>query len=196
MRESSFAGRASLGTSAIPAPALSRRRRHAGQGGFTLLELSLVLLIIGVMLAIVVPRFGDRNRAELLSSARQVASAFRYLRQEAIFSGRPYRLMFDMDNQMIFAAVGDPTGLEDSFSTDYDNAVGKIRLREPVAITDVNLPMVAGKVAEGTVWTTFYPDGFVDVTVVHIDNGQDVYTLFVSNPLTGQVNLLPNYLEY
>jgi hypothetical protein len=46
------------------------------------------------------------------------------------------------------------------------------------------------------VWTTFYPDGFVDVTVVHIDNGQDVYTLFVSNPLTGQVNLLPNYLEY
>jgi len=154
------------------------------------------MLIIGVMLAIVVPRFGDRDRAELLSSARQLASAFRYLRQEAIFTGRPYRLVFNMDEQVVVVAAGDPNGIEDSFSPDDDNAVGKIRLKEPVAITDVNLPMIAGKVAEGTVWTTFYPDGFVDVTVVHIDNGQDVYTLFVSNPLTGQVNLLPNYLEY
>jgi len=171
-------------------------RHRAGQAGFTLLELGLVLLIIGVMLAIVVPQFGDRSRAELLSTSRKLASAFRYLRQEAIFNGRPYRLMFDMDNQLIFVAVGDNTGLENAFSRDSDNAVGKIRLEEPIAITDVNLPFVAGKVAEGTVWTTFYPDGYVDVTVVHIDNGQDVYTLYVSNPFTGQVNLLPNYLEY
>jgi prepilin-type N-terminal cleavage/methylation domain-containing protein len=172
------------------------QRRRCGQAGFTLLELGLVLLIIGVMLAIVVPRFGDRGHAELLSTARQLASAFRYLRQESIFNGRPYRLMFDMENQLVFVAVGDVDGGEENFAPDRDNAVGKIRLREPVVITDVNLPFVAGKVAEGTVWTTFYPDGFVDVTVVHIDNGQDVYTLFVSNPLTGQVNLLPNYLEY
>lgn len=171
-------------------------RQRAGQSGFTLLELGLVLLIIGVMLAIVVPRFGDRGHAELLSTARKLASAFRYVRQEAVFNGRPYRLMFDMENQQVYVDVGDNTGLEDSFSHDIDNAVGKIRLQEPIAITDVNLPFIAGKVAEGTVWTTFYPDGFVDVTVVHIDNGQDVYTLYVSNPFTGQVNLLPNYLEY
>lgn len=174
----------------------SEAGRRSGQAGFTLLELGLVLLIIGVMLAIVVPRFGDRGRAELLSTARKVAGAFRYLRHEAILNGRPYRLVFDMDNQIILVDVGDVSGIEGSFARDEDNAVGKIRLKDPIAITDVNLPFVSGKIAEGTVWTTFYPDGYVDITVVHIDNGLDVYTLYVSNPLTGRVNLLPNYLEY
>lgn len=171
-------------------------RRRAGQAGFTLLELGLVILIVGVMMAIVVPRFGDRGRAELLSTARQIAAAFRYLRHEAILNGRSYRLMFDMDNRLIFVAIGDAGGAENLFARDEDNAVGKIRLKEPISISDVNLPLVTGRVAEGTVWTTFYPDGYVDITVVHIDNGQDVYTLFVSNPFTGRVSLLPNYLEY
>jgi hypothetical protein len=46
------------------------------------------------------------------------------------------------------------------------------------------------------VFSTFYPDGYVDVSVIHFDNGQDVYTLYVLNPITGQVFVEPGYLSW
>ena len=51
------------------------------ESGFTLIELGLVLLIIGVVLALTIPRLRDRSHAELLSQARRMAVTFRFLRR-------------------------------------------------------------------------------------------------------------------
>jgi len=189
------------------------------QSGFTLIELGLVILIIGVMLAITVPRIGNRSYAQLGSEARKLALAFRYLRHSAILNGRPYRLVYDLENQAYWAEVGEvdaPPPLEEDdaegdnflfgeqqfdepavqFTRDTDGAIEKRKLPEPIGISDVNLPFVTGKVFEGPVWTTFYPDGYVDISVVHLDNGQDVYTMYVLDSITGQVFVEPGYLSW
>src|SRR5438105_2523939 len=62
------------------------------KGGFTLLELSVVLFIIGLLVTIALPRLGDLSGARLESSARRLAALVRYLGGEAAFSGRLYRL--------------------------------------------------------------------------------------------------------
>jgi type II secretory pathway pseudopilin PulG len=171
----------------------SPRRMVRNQAGFTLLELGLVVLIIGVMLTITVPRIGDTGRAELVSTARKLAATFRYLRHAAILDGRNYQLVWDLDAQQYYAAVED---LESGFKLDEEGPVGQVQLEDPIVLSDVDLPLLSGKVQEGVVYTTFYPDGYVDLTVVHLDNGQDVYTLYVSNEYTGRVSVLPGYLEY
>lgn len=171
------------------------------------------------MLALAIPRLGNRAYAQLSSETRKMALAFRYLRHAAILNGRPYRLMYDLDNRSYWVMVGDvdrPSRPEDeeeddafgdselfadaepleSFSHDLDGPISTRKLPEPIGYSDVELPLVAGKLFEGIAYTTFYPDGYVDITVVHLDNGQDVFTLYVLNPITGQVFVEPGYLSW
>jgi len=192
--------------------------RGRGQAGFTLIELSLVLLIIGVMLAITVPRIGNRAYAQLGSETRKLALAFRYLRHAAILNGRSYRLVYDLEQQKYWPEVGQvaapppaddenladqdfssgdtATVPEELFTIDREGPLEVRKLPEPIGFSDVNLPLVAGKVFEGVVWTTFYPDGYVDLSIVHLDNGQDVYTLYLLNSITGKVFVEPGYLSW
>jgi len=177
-----------------------------------------VLLILGVMLAIAIPRLGNRAYAQLSSETRKMALAFRYLRHAAILNGRSYRLMYDIDSRMYWAEVGEVDAPEldeedeeegfdeeqffadaepqERFRRDTDGPLGIRKLPEPIGFSDINLPLVAGKLFEGIAYTTFYPDGYVDVSVVHLDNGQDVFTLYVLNPITGQVFVEPGYLSW
>ncbi len=186
-------------------------RNSKNQAGFTLIELGLVILII----AIAIPRFGNRNYKQLGSETRKLALAFRYLRHAAILKGRSYRLVYDLDNHAYWAEVAEvtspqPSGDEDEldgevfadqdeqerFTRDTDGPIGEHKLPDPIVFSDVNLPLIAGKLYEGQVYSTFYPDGSLDVSVVHLDNGEDVYTLYVVNGITGQVFVEPGYLSW
>ena len=193
----------------------SRCRR---EGGFTLIELGLVILIIGVMLAIAIPRLGNRAYKELSSETRKLALAVRYLRHAAILNGRTYRLVYDLDNRRYWVEVGDITAPEPSeddedeendlerdffeeqatasFRKDRDGPIGDKKLKVPIGFSDVNLPETFGEVFEGQAFTGFYPDGSVDITVVHLDNGQDAFTLYVIDPILGQVFVEPGYLSW
>ncbi len=163
--------------------------------GFTLIELGLVILIIGVVLGMVIPRFRDRSHAELVAQTRKLAVTFRYLQHEAILNGRTYRLNYDLDRQRYWVtAATDEEGLG-GFVREGGILARDVGLPEPVALSDVSLPMIAGKLHEGIAYTHFYPDGYVDQTVIHIDNGQDAYTLYV-NPLTGQVYVAFGYQDF
>ncbi len=192
----------------------SRRR----QGGFTLIELGLVILIIGVMLAIAIPRLGNRTYKQLGSETRKLALAVRYLRHAAILNGRTYRLVYDLDNHVYWTEVSDVTASDidegeddidgeldselfaeeraESFARDTDGPIGLKKFKEPTGFSDVNLPETFGQVFEGQAYTGFYPDGSVDVTVIHLDNGQDAYTLYVIDPILGQVFVEPGYLSW
>jgi hypothetical protein len=48
---------------------------------------------------------------------------------------------------------------------------------------------------EGVAWTHFYPDGYVDLTVLHMDNGTEAFTLRVDS-LTGRVYVTAGYQEF
>ena len=207
----------------MPADARARGRRsgrretgRARQAGFTLIELGLVILILGAMVAIAVPRFGNRAYKQLESESRKMALAFRYLRHAAILNGRSYRLVYDLDNHVYWAEVSEVTSPQEPdedlddlesdffpvdeeevrFTRDFDGPLRERKLPEPIGFSDINLPLIAGKLYEGLAFSTFYPDGYVDVSVVHLDNGTDVFTLYVLNPITGQVFVEPGYLAW
>lgn len=171
-------------------------RRLGAPAGFTLIELGLVLLIISVVIALVVPRFRDQAHTELIAQTRKLATTFRFLQQEAILNGRVYRLNFDLDQQRYFvtsAEEGDD--LSGGFQRESGILAHNVAMPANVQIADVDVPMVGGKLYEGVAFAHFYPDGYVDPMVVHLDNGQEAYTLYVSDGLSGRAYVASGYID-
>jgi len=73
-------------------------RRLDTERGFTLLELTMVLLVAGILLALAVPRLPGAAAARLDASAERLASTMGWLADEASLRGRVYRLTLDLDH--------------------------------------------------------------------------------------------------
>jgi prepilin-type N-terminal cleavage/methylation domain-containing protein len=165
-----------------------------GSGGFTLLEITLVLVIMSVVFALVIPRLRDPGRAELEAQSHHLVLTFRLLRSEAVLNGSAYRLNYDLDQQRYWVTPGDASVDLEQFARDIGGLARGTRLERPITILDVVLPTLAGKVQQGQIYTVFYPDGSVDPTVIHLANGRDAYTLWL-NPMNGRLSMDSGYRE-
>jgi prepilin-type N-terminal cleavage/methylation domain-containing protein len=77
--------------------------RHASaqttqDSGFTILELLVVLLLLGVTLTIIVPSFSAVAATKTREDAFKLSVMIQYLYERAITDGTPYRLVIDMEN--------------------------------------------------------------------------------------------------
>ena len=83
------------------APRRARARRlgrFGGQhAGFTLIEMLAVVVIMGAMLALIVPNLGFRQAAALRDQAQDLASQIELARQLAVVTGKPHRLLIDIE---------------------------------------------------------------------------------------------------
>ncbi len=62
---------------------------QGAQCGYSLLELTLVVLILGIMAAVVIPSFFSADPTKLDLAAREFADAMRFARSEAMRTGDP-----------------------------------------------------------------------------------------------------------
>ena len=180
-----------------PSPRRAKAIAHArpgvsmrsGSPGFTLLELAVVIFIMGLMLSVAMPYLGGFRQAALRSQARRLAGRATYMFDEAAGHKLVLRLVFDLDNNGYAAAQLDPYAVQPVFAADTSVSGRPIMMPAAIRIRDVTIEGI-GTVNRGTVWTTFYPEGYVDATVVHLDDESgDVMTLEFS-PLTGQVAII------
>ena len=82
-----------------PSPIGPRRetRRQGSLAGFTLIEMLAVVVIMGAMLALIVPNLGFRKAAALRDQARDLAGQVELARQLAVVTGKPHRLLIDIE---------------------------------------------------------------------------------------------------
>jgi prepilin-type N-terminal cleavage/methylation domain-containing protein len=73
----------------------TRGRRRA----MTLLEMTVAILILGIMLAIVLPNFGPlRVRGQLRTASRNLAALLRYARSEAIYGHKTVYVRLNVES--------------------------------------------------------------------------------------------------
>jgi hypothetical protein len=99
------------------------------------------------------------------------------------------RLIFDIDNRGYAVARLDPYSVKPVFAPDRTPSSRPVQMPSAVRIRDVTVEGI-GTVNRGIIACNFYPEGYVDATVVHLeDSSGDVMTLEFS-PLTGQVAVI------
>lgn len=161
---------------------------------FTLLELAVVLLIIGLVLAIAMPHFGAFQGAELRTEARRLAARSHYLYEEAGAQKVLLRLNLDLDHSTYFVTRLDPFAAEPSFKPESGPAGGVATMPADVHLRDVWVAG-GGLYRNGIVRCQFYPGGIADAAVIHLlDRNGDVITVGI-DPFSGDVAIISGDLS-
>src|SRR5262249_44205039 len=129
--------------------------------GFTLLELTLVLFIIGLLVAMAGPPLTDLGSSRLDSSPPRPAPLVRHLNGEAALHNRPYRLNYDLDRGTYWVTTLFVSRETEEFRTDPSPLSRPTQLPSSITFADVQVPGV-GRVSTGRVYTHFFPHGYTD----------------------------------
>jgi type II secretory pathway pseudopilin PulG len=161
---------------------------------FTLLELAVVLLLIGLVLAIAMPRFGAFQGAELRSESHRLATRSHYLYEEASAQKVLLYLNLDLNHSTYFVTRLDPFAAQPAFRPEPGPAGGLVALPADVRLRDVWVEG-GGLFRTGIVKCEFYPSGAADAAVIHLyDRNGDVMTVGI-NPFDGTVSIIPRDLS-
>ena len=162
--------------------------------GFTLLELTLVIFLIGLMLSLSMPRLGNfLFHSDLKSVARSMKSVVYLLRSKSISTNAYTVLHFDLDNNLYWGSYAKPTK-ESETSLESAPIVSRIKLPEGIRFLDasnINSP----RQKFGVLTSTFNPKGMLEETILHLaDRDENLMTIII-NAYTGSFMLYEEYVD-
>jgi general secretion pathway protein H len=85
----------------------ARSTVRAREGGFTLIEIILVVTIAAVLSGLSIKGLRSLRKADLREASAEMAGAMRYLFDRASTTGKVHRLVIDMETRMYWAEVSD-----------------------------------------------------------------------------------------
>ncbi|MGD0585782.1 MAG: type II secretion system protein [Oryzomonas sp.] len=159
--------------------------------GFTLLEIMVVLVIIGMVMTLVIPRLPNSEREDLKISARTLASTLRYLQDRSATTGITYYLHMEpgTDNVKVMQATPDGSEKEPD-----DPFLQQRPTKEGVQVADVVIPRL-GKLIEGQVRLDIGAGGLRDFVAIHLRSADGTFWTVMGFPSSGKVKVFQGYQE-
>lgn len=161
------------------------------QAGFTLIELALVVVILGMLASLSLPMLSGLEPDRLNATARRLSGTVKYLYNEAAMTGFEHRLIFDLDTGSYHAA-------QLSASGELQTATGlgrRYQLRDGVHIDSIYQPRL-GKQVEDQVTTAILPGGWLEETIIHLRDDEDRKLTLRLVPMTGLTEIYDGYREF
>ena len=143
----------------------NRRERCAG---FTLVELSIVVFIMAIIMAVSIPNFVRSYNAALLNSmGRTVMTSCQFAKLNAVLHQQKVAFYIDLDKQVISLmqySEGDPTENADNAEL-TDQMLKTIPMSQRVGLASAQAGDQSPQ-QKGMVEATFYPNGTCDAFAV------------------------------
>jgi len=159
--------------------------------GFTLVELLIVLVVLGLMLALAIPKLGELGEANLKRSARHLTGMVRFLRDDSQAKKSVYRIKFDIQNGHYWAEELTQTSDKTVEFKRYQSVmVDEVSLSGQTTFRDVQ---VASHPDDP--YILFTPNGWVEHALIHLRDGDNKDFTLIVNSLTGNTDLRDGYIE-
>lgn len=158
--------------------------------GFTLIELSVVVFLIGLMLLVAVPKVRDTMLSDGLKTAvNHLAGTARELRSDAVRNQVDYILRLDLDNNLVWTHSADMTP-----EARDEMKKRAFKLRKEVKILGVYL-FGKEKVTDGEALIRFSRKDYMHPAVVHLAQKDQRFTL-VFEPFLSSARTYDKYIDF
>jgi prepilin-type N-terminal cleavage/methylation domain-containing protein len=169
--------------------------RHRS-AGFTLLEIMVVIIIIGTIMAIAIPRLNDMFEVNLKSTIRKLAGAIQFCFNESVIKQTPLRLNFDLATGEYWLSYLSVNGQTGEFVDMPNEMLDRQQLPSGVFIKDLITPHSQEKRTEGVDFISFFPTGFAEKAVLHLASRDGrVWTLVVKS-MTGRLTVYDREIDF
>lgn len=181
-------------------PVLLRRTPTASTAvrrAFTLLEIMVVILIIGAIVGIAIPRFGDVFQTNVKGALRRLGGTIKFCFHESVIKQSVIRLNIDPVTGEYWPSILVTQGAYGQF-VDHTNEIfqERARLPEGIRFADIVTPHDVLKKDQVEAFISFYPTGYAEAAVIHLVDAAGRFTTMVVQPLTGEVELQDGYIDY
>ena len=160
------------------------------EGGYTLIELALVILLISISLSIFAPQiFGLVSSYRRDSAIQKIGTFLNYHQGEVEISGRARRFCLDLEKGEYWAEINERGNFSES-----TEILGK-RVILPKNISFLDLVTAEGKFSEG-LGTFPLSSFFINPVIIHFKemNREQYYSLYWK-PLSGKTEVYDGYIE-
>ncbi len=189
---------------------INRRTRAATNGGFSLIELVVVILLLGIMTAFAVPKFkGMYQQSEMARVATKLIELINYAHQRAVLEQQPQTLIADIREGEYWMEVLDEEreskrrGSRTRSSRRRQKTLKTLdgKLPKDYEFTYCYLPLKDDVVRRDEARLVFYPDGSCDgmhLILARLDpdnDRNDRYIFIRLNSNTGKISVLESYSD-
>lgn len=163
----------------------------APTAGFTLIELMVVMLLITIFLAVALPRF-DAGFAQdpTKKLTRWMVNTTRTLRSDAVRQQKMQSLVVDLNNNRMWMVNEEMD--EEALAGASEKAY---TLPSSITVVDVEYPQ-ADRVSAGTAEIHFYPAGYADNSIIHLEEGQAQRFSILIEPLLPKIKVIEEWLSF
>jgi len=199
-------------------------KSQVNQKGFTLMEIMIVLAIMGAMVAMVIPRIGNRNN-EIKAEVRKLSTLTRQVRSLAKLQNATYRLVLDLNSEgndsysywlekankeillteereeNYIKSLESQRDEEEEKAADPQGFVmdksilrGKKNLPSNMIFENIEISGYEKPLNAGKVFIHFFPSGRVEEAAIHLKLDDFQWTLAI-HPLTGKTDIASQYIS-
>ena len=160
-----------------------------GQRGYTLIEISVVIVLVGVILLLAVPRVQDAVSSDRMRTAvRNLTGAARDLKAGAVREQVDHYLHLDLDRRVVWNTRDDMTAEVRTARRSQARP-----LPSGVRVADVALAD-EGKKNRGEVVIRFFSQGYVQPAAIHLTDEERTMTL-IFQPFLSTFEVKDSYVD-
>ncbi len=161
-------------------------------GGFTLIELTVVIVLISLFAAFTLPKIGNIGAMKLTSEGRRIARVITYMHTQAGASQKLLRLSFNTKSGDYFASF---LNSEDQFERISFSLFSGKKLSNGIHIEKFTT-LFSGAIVGNEANLHFLAEGFTEKAVIVLADKKKRKLSLIVDPLTGRVKIKKGDIKF